>query len=29
VHAEVLPLLTAWTEDHLRVLGDLGYDLAG
>lgn len=25
-HTEILPLLTAWTEDHLRVLGDLGYE---
>jgi DDE superfamily endonuclease len=25
-HGEILPLLTAWTEDHLRVLGDLGYE---
>jgi len=25
-HVEVLPLLTAWTEDHLRTLGDLGYE---
>jgi hypothetical protein len=22
-HAEILPLLTAWTDDDLRVLGDL------
>ena len=22
----MLPLLTAWTEEHLRVLGDLGYE---
>jgi hypothetical protein len=22
----ILPLLTAWTDDHLRVLGDLGYE---
>jgi hypothetical protein len=25
-HVEVLPLLTAWTEQDLRVLGDLGYE---
>lgn len=25
-HAEILPLFTAWAEDHLRVLGDLGYE---
>jgi len=25
-HAEILPLLTAWTDEHLRVLGDLGYE---
>jgi hypothetical protein len=25
-HTEILPLFTAWTEDHLRVLGDLGYE---
>jgi hypothetical protein len=25
-HAEMLPLLVAWTEDQLRVLGDLGYE---
>ena len=25
-HAEVLPLLATWTDDHLRVLGDLGYE---
>jgi hypothetical protein len=25
-HVEVLPLLTTWTEDHLRTLGDLGYE---
>src|SRR5205814_3217958 len=24
--AEVLPLLAVWTEDHLRFLGDLGYE---
>jgi hypothetical protein len=24
-HHDILPLLTAWTDDHLRVLGDLGY----
>jgi DDE superfamily endonuclease len=23
---DILPLLTAWTDDHLRVLGDLGYE---
>lgn len=22
-HAEILPLLVTWTDDHLRVLGDL------
>src|SRR3954471_8364013 len=22
----ILPLLTTWTDDHLRVLGDLGYE---
>jgi hypothetical protein len=25
-HGEILPLLTAWTDDHRRVLGDLGYE---
>jgi hypothetical protein len=25
-HTEMLPLLTIWTEEHLRVLGDLGYE---
>ncbi|MGH3663269.1 MAG: transposase family protein [Micromonosporaceae bacterium] len=25
-HPEMLPLLTAWTDEHLRVLGDLGYE---
>lgn len=25
-HVEILPLLTTWTDDHLRVLGDLGYE---
>jgi hypothetical protein len=25
-HAEILPLLGVWTADHLRVLGDLGYE---
>src|SRR4051794_39289527 len=25
-HREILPLLTAWTDDDLRVLGDLGYE---
>jgi hypothetical protein len=25
-HVEVLPLLTAWTDQDLRVLGDLGYE---
>lgn len=25
-HADVLPLLTAWTEEQLRTLGDLGYE---
>jgi hypothetical protein len=25
-HGEILPLLTTWTDDHLRVLGDLGYE---
>jgi hypothetical protein len=25
-HAEILPLLTAWTDDHLRAPGDLGYE---
>jgi hypothetical protein len=25
-HTEVLPLLAVWTEDQLRVLGDLGYE---
>jgi hypothetical protein len=25
-HGEILPLLTAWTDDDLRVLGDLGYE---
>jgi hypothetical protein len=25
-HTEMLPLLAAWTEDQLRVLGDLGYE---
>ena len=23
---DILPLLSAWTDDHLRVLGDLGYE---
>jgi hypothetical protein len=23
---EILPLLRAWTDDDLRVLGDLGYE---
>ena len=25
-HHDILPLLTAWTDDPLRVLGDLGYE---
>jgi len=25
-HTQMLPLLAMWTEDHLRVLGDLGYE---
>jgi hypothetical protein len=25
-HGDVLPLLTTWTSDDLRVLGDLGYE---
>ena len=25
-HHDILPLLTTWTDDHLRVLGDLGYE---
>jgi hypothetical protein len=25
-HGEILALLTAWTDDHLRVLGDMGYE---
>jgi hypothetical protein len=25
-HGDILPLLTAWTGDQLRVLGDLGYE---
>jgi hypothetical protein len=25
-HGEILPLLTAWTDDDLRILGDLGYE---
>jgi hypothetical protein len=25
-HTEMLPLLAAWSEDQLRVLGDLGYE---
>jgi len=25
-HGEILPLLTVWTDDDLRVLGDLGYE---
>jgi hypothetical protein len=25
-HGEILPLFTAWTSDHRRVLGDLGYE---
>src|SRR5213078_4298350 len=25
-HTEMLPLLTTWTAEHLRVLGDLGYE---
>jgi hypothetical protein len=25
-HTEMLPLLTAWTAEHLRTLGDLGYE---
>jgi len=25
-HVEILPLLITWTADHLRVLGDLGYE---
>jgi hypothetical protein len=25
-HVEVLPLLAVWTDEHLRVLGDLGYE---
>ena len=25
-HGQILPLLTAWTDDDLRVLGDLGYE---
>lgn len=25
-HTEILPLLSTWTEEHLRVLGDLGYE---
>ena len=23
---DILPLLAAWTDEHLRVLGDLGYE---
>lgn len=25
-HSEMLPLFTAWTDEHLRVMGDLGYE---
>ena len=25
-HTQILPLLTTWTAEHLRVLGDLGYE---
>ncbi|HET6952020.1 MAG TPA: transposase family protein [Acidimicrobiales bacterium] len=25
-HPQILPLFTAWTDEHLRVLGDLGYE---
>lgn len=25
-HVEILPLLAVWTDDHLRVLADLGYE---
>jgi hypothetical protein len=25
-HREILSLLATWTADHLRVLGDLGYE---
>lgn len=25
-HTEILPMLAAWTQDHRRVLGDLGYE---
>jgi DDE superfamily endonuclease len=25
-HSEILPLLTTWTAEQLRVLGDLGYE---
>jgi hypothetical protein len=25
-HGEILPLLSLWTDDDLRVLGDLGYE---
>ena len=25
-HGQILPLLSMWTEDHLRVLADLGYE---
>jgi hypothetical protein len=25
-HTEILPLLATWTAEHLRVLGDLGYE---
>jgi hypothetical protein len=25
-HGEILPLLTAWTDDDPRILGDLGYE---
>jgi hypothetical protein len=25
-HTEILPLFTVWADEHLRVLGDLGYE---
>jgi hypothetical protein len=25
-HTEILPLFSTWTDEHLRVLGDLGYE---
>jgi hypothetical protein len=25
-HTEIPPLFTVWTDEHLRVLGDLGYE---